>query len=357
MKNLLKGLKVVELASVLAGPSVGMFFAELGAEVIKIENAKSNGDVTRSWKLASEDKEHPFSAYYSSVNWGKKSLFIDLKKKEDYQKLLSQIQKADVLLVNFKPGDALRYALDYDSIKKLNPHIIYGEITGFPNSKRTAYDVVLQAECGFMYMNGSPKGSPLKMPVAFIDLFAAHQLKEGILLALLQHQKKKQSIQVSVSLYESALSALANQAMNWLMAQHIPQALGSLHPNIAPYGESFITKDKKLLVLAIGNEGQFQRLCKLLALEYLIEDERFKFNQERVKNRKTLAKFLAEKISLRDREPLLNQMILHNIPAGAVRNMEEVFQNEEAQKHILEEEKEGRVLKAVRGNAFNLKFG
>lgn len=357
MEKIFDGLKVVELAAVLAGPSVGMFFAELGAEVLKVENSKTNGDVTRSWKLASEDSNHPFSAYYSSVNWGKKSIFLDLRNKADFKKLETELQKADVVLLNYKAGDAEKFGLDYAAIKKIQPNIIYGEISGFTDSKRIAYDVVLQAESGFMYMNGSPKENPLKVPIAFIDLFAAHQLKEGILLAMLQQHKKKQAIKVSVSLYDAALAALANQATNWLMGKHIPQPIGSLHPNIAPYGESFLTKDNKKIVLAIGNEGQFTRLCELLEIEALIKDQRYANNQNRVKNRETLAEQIACKIKNWNRENLLAQMIANNIPAGAIRNMKEVFAQDSATQQLIQEEKEGHILKTVKGNAFKISLG
>src|SRR5690554_145888 len=357
MEKIFDGLKVVELASVLAGPSVGMFFAELGATVLKVENAQSNGDVSRSWKLASEDSNHPFSAYYSSVNWGKESVFWNLTDEADFEKLKTTLQTADVVLINYKAGDAEKFGLDYAAIKKIQPNIIYGEISGFSDSNRIAYDVVLQAESGFMYMNGSQNENPLKMPVAFIDLFAAHQLKEGILLALLQQQKKKQAIKVSVSLYDAALSALANQATNWLMGKHIPQPIGSLHPNIAPYGEWFLTKDNKKIVLAVGNEGQFNRLCKLLSIEALITDQRYNQNQNRVKNREALAKIIGNEIAKWNRETLLDQMIASNIPAGAIRNMKEVFEQDSAKQQLIEEEKEGKLLKTVKGNAFKLTFG
>ena len=185
-----KGLKVVELASVLAGPAVGMFFAELGADVLKIEHAGLGGDVTRSWKLSSE-KEESISAYFSAVNYHKKIVFKDLKNQEDNQWVKNQLLQADLVIANFKPGSAQKLGMDFDTLKKLNPRIIYGEITGFSGGvKRPAFDVVLQAETGFMSMNGTPESGPVKMPVALIDVLAAHQLKEGLLLALLKQKEE-----------------------------------------------------------------------------------------------------------------------------------------------------------------------
>jgi crotonobetainyl-CoA:carnitine CoA-transferase CaiB-like acyl-CoA transferase len=225
---MLKHLTVIELASVLAGPAVGMFLAELGAKVIKIENP-DGGDVTRQWKLPSEDGQSEVSAYFSSVNYGKQYQSINLKTTEGKQAVLNLMATADIVLTNFKSGDDIKLGLDYETLNALNPKLIYACITGFgPNDSRTAFDVVLQAEAGLMYMNGAPESGPIKWPVAVIDLMAAHQLKEGILLALLQRERHGLGAKVSVSLYDAAIASLANQATNWLMAGHIPQRLGSL---------------------------------------------------------------------------------------------------------------------------------
>jgi crotonobetainyl-CoA:carnitine CoA-transferase CaiB-like acyl-CoA transferase len=354
--TLLKGYKVVELASVLAGPSVGMFFAELGAEVIKVENSRSNGDVTRSWKLASEDKKHPFSAYYSSVNYGKKSVFLDISQASDYEQLCNMIRESDLVLVNFKQGDAEKLKVDYEHLKQINPKLLYGEITGFGNSKRIAYDIVLQAESGYLSMNGTAEGELCKVPVAFIDILAAHQLKEGLLLALLQQQKEKRAIKVSVSLYDAALAALINQGSNWLMERKVAQPLGTLHPNIAPYGELFECKEQGKVVLAIGSNRQFKSLCQVLHLNDLPMQAAYESNQARVKNREELAKNLAKAIKTWKRETLLEELLAAQVPVGAVRSINEVLEKEEAQQHILEEIKEGHPLKSIRGNMFRFSY-
>lgn len=351
-----KNLRIIELASVLAGPSVGLFFAELGATVTKIENKKTGGDITRSWKLASEDTDHPYSAYYSSVNWGKESWFVDLKDDSDLNKTLKEIERADVVIANFKPGDAAKLGLDFESLKKLNTKLIYGEITGFGKVNRTAYDVVLQAESGFLSMSGTTDGELCKMPVALIDVLAAHHLKEGLLLALLEFQKTPKAIKVSVSLLDAALASLANQATNWLMGQHIAQPMGTLHPNIAPYGELFTCKDGKQIVLAIGSNGQFKNLCEALNCQSLIEDNRFRDNQKRVQNRIELEKYLSKAISVFNRDPIMHLMIEKKVPAGAVRNMKEVFEMPEAQKQLVISEKEGRRMTSVKGNAFEISY-
>lgn len=243
---MLQGLKVLELASVLAGPGVGQFFAELGADVIKVENVKTGGDVTRSWKLASEKEGEDRTAYFCSVNWGKKSLAIDLtseKGKDIIQKLAKQ---TDLIIVSYKPGDAEKLNVAYSQLKEVNTKLIYGQITGYgSDNSNVGYDAVIQAESGFMDMNGEKGGDPLKMPVALIDVIAGHQLKEGLLLALLKRERTGEGSFIEVCLIQAAVASLVNQASNWLVAKSLPSRKGSLHPNIAPYGESFETRDGK----------------------------------------------------------------------------------------------------------------
>ena len=182
----LKDIKVLELASVLAGPGVGQFFAELGAEVIKVENLKTCGDVTRSWKSAGEETDDR-SAYFCSVNWGKQSIAIDLMTGEGREIVHHLAARSHIVIVSYKPGDADKLGVDYGSLSKDHPELIYGQITGYGSgNQRVGYDAIIQAEAGFMFMNGEPGGPSLKMPVALIDLLAAHQLKEAILIALLQ---------------------------------------------------------------------------------------------------------------------------------------------------------------------------
>lgn len=322
---MLNHLTVIELASVLAGPAVGMFLAELGAKVIKVENP-DGGDVTRQWKLPTEDAQSEVSAYFSSVNYGKEYQSINLKTTEGRQAVLDLIATADILLANFKAGDDVKLGLDYKTLKALNPKLIYGCITGFgPNDSRTAFDVVLQAEAGLMYMNGTPESGPVKWPVAVVDLMAAHQLKEGILLALLQRERTGQGAKVSVSLYDAAVASLANQATNWLMAGHVPQRIGSLHPNIAPYGETLTCADGGQIVLAVGSNMQFENLCKVLALPTLPPDEKYNTNSQRVTNRKSLLATLQQAASKWQRDDLLAALLAAQVPAGAIRNMQEVF--------------------------------
>lgn len=357
MDSFFKDLKVVELASVLAGPAVGMFFAELGAQVIKVENKTAGGDVTRSWKLPSEDTAMPYSAYYASVNWGKTVWMLDLNDAADRVQLLEAIRSADIVISNFRPDSARKMGMDYDSLQQINPRLLFGNITGFgDDDPLPAFDVILQAEAGFLFMNGEPGGEPVKMPVALIDLLAAHQLKEGLLLALLQRERTGQGAYVSVSLLEAAVASLANQATNWLMAGQIPQRMGTMHPNIAPYGDVFYGADQKPVVLAVGNDRQFLALCKALELETLPADERFGSNANRVRNRITLREALAPAFARFERDDLLPRLHAAGVPAAGIRNMQEVFELPLAQAMILEEAWPGGVLsRRVKTAVFKIK--
>lgn len=352
-----KDLKVVELASVLAGPSVGMFFAELGAEVIKIENKTTQGDVTRRWKLPQEDKNSEYSAYYCSVNWGKQIELLNLKEQKDREKVQQLIQSTDVVITNYKSGAAEKLGMDATTLQNLNPKLIYAYLSAFgEKSERTAFDVVLQAEAGFLFMTGEPDREPVKMPVALIDILAAHQLKEAILLALYQRTQTGKGSYVSVSLLESAVASLANQATNWLMAGHIPQRMGTMHPNIAPYGDIFYTKDNKPVILAVGTEKQFIALCKCLKLANLANDPRFSQNQHRVQYREELKEALAPQISQVLLDTLMQNFHEAGVPAGQIRSMPEVFE-QEAVKHLILEEQMANDMtsKRVKTAVFNIK--
>lgn len=334
MTNYFKDLVVVELAGVLAGPSAGLFFAELGANVIKIENPKTGGDVTRTWKLKTENPSDPSSAYYKSVNHGKQILFLDLLNLKDLSEFYEIIRTADILISNYKLGDDLKLKVDYNTLKAINPGLIYASINGFgSNSPRTAYDLILQAESGFMFMNGEKGCSPLKMPVALIDILAGHQLKEAILIALLNRYKTSKGTFISVSLFDTAIASLANQATNWLIAHHLPTAQGSLHPNIAPYGEIFQTSDGHSITFAIGSDKQFKHLCEVLATN-LQANPLYQTNQQRIINREKLFDELSILIQHISFENLFERCLTSDIPIGKIRNLKEVFELEESQRML-----------------------
>ncbi|RAU81609.1 CaiB/BaiF CoA transferase family protein [Pontibacter arcticus] len=333
---ILKDMLVLELASVLAGPSVGQFFAELGATVIKIENAATNGDVTRTWKLTAEDPTTNTPAYFCAANWGKQSLTLDLTRQTDLERLYTLVPKADIVLTSYKPGDAEKLQVDYTTLQGINPKLIYGHITGYgPEDERAGYDAVVQAEAGFMYLNGEANGDPTKMPVALMDILTAHQLKEGLLLALFQRERTGQGQLVEVSLVHSAISALANQATNYLVAGHNPTRMGSEHPNIVPYGSLFTSRDNKQLVLAIGNDRQFAKLCALLGQPEFARHPKYNTNYNRVQNRKEVNSMLQASIAMQDRDTLLEKLHQQHVPAGAVNTIADVFDLPQARQMLL----------------------
>lgn len=324
--SLFANLTVLELASVLAGPSVGQFFAELGARVIKVENTRTEGDVTRHWRLVTESKEGSVSSYFACCNWGKASVALNLKTASGQQIVRHLAQQSDIVLASYKPGDAERLGVDWETLRALNERLIYGHITGYgTDDSRAGYDAVIQAESGFMFMNGSPDGPLLKMPVALMDVLAAHQLKQGLLVALLERSATGQGCYVHVALRDAALSALANQATNWLIGRHVPQRMGAAHPNIAPYGTVYSCSGGEPLVLAVGTDAQFRRLCAVLALDGVADDPRFTTNAHRVVHREALNDMLHSAIAPWERDDLLPLLQRERIPAGAVYAMPEVM--------------------------------
>jgi crotonobetainyl-CoA:carnitine CoA-transferase CaiB-like acyl-CoA transferase len=352
----LSDLIVLELAGVLAGPGVGMFLAELGARVIKVENPATGGDVTRSWTLGRAEPEPsaPASAspspYFAAVNWGKESVALDFDRPQDLEAARRLAAVADVVLVSYKSGDAARFGLDYQSVAAGNPGVVYAEITAYgPGVDRVGYDAVIQGETGFTHLNGEPDGEPLKLPVALMDVLASHQLKEGVLLALLERERTGEGACVSVSLVRSGLSALVNQASNWLVGGVNPQRLGSGHPNIVPYGSSYPTRDGSRVVLAVGTDRQFAGLCRVLDRPELADDTRFSTNGARVTYRRALEGILAEALAGRERAGLLAELSDAGVPAGPILDVADALAQPAAEPLIHETEREdGTRLRGVR---------
>ncbi|MDC2982079.1 CoA transferase [Bacteroidota bacterium] len=347
---MLNHLNILELSNVLAGPAVGMFFSELGANVVKIENKIAGGDITRKWKLANEKYEAP-SAYFCSVNYGKKHKFLDFNNQIDMVLLKDYIKKSDVVITNFKHGDSKRFQLSYNDCKTINPKVIYAHIGGFKsNPKRVAFDVVLQAETGFLSMCGT-QNEFAKMPVALIDVLAAHQIKEGILIALLKREKTGKGCHIKTTLEETAIASLMNQSSNYLMAEHNPKKLGTLHPNIAPYGDIINSMDGTKLILAIGTDKQFVSFCELIKLNANID---FNTNQKRVTKREELMKIINDKTSVLKSSWLLENCHNRHIPIGKIKTVGEVMQEKIAQQMILEEMVGGFPTKRIKTNSFEL---
>lgn len=320
-------LVVLELASVLAGPGVGQFFAELGARVIKVENLKTHGDVTRGWKSAGETTDDR-SSYFCSVNWGKQSIAVDLSRVEGQALVQKLSAKCQIVIASFKPGDAEKLGVDYETLSRGNPGLIYGQITGYgSNNPRVGFDAIIQAEAGFMSMTGEPGGKSLKMPVALVDILAGHHLKEAILLAMLEHQMTGRGKLVEVSLIDAAVASLANQATNYLIGGRIPGKQGSAHPNIAPYGEIYLTADGYEIMLAVGTDRQFAELISILEIGDTISSMDLSTNVSRVKNRDTLKTVLESAIRNFAAAELMERLETAKIPAGIVRTVPEALED------------------------------
>jgi len=334
-----------------------MFFAELGAKVIKIENKSTGGDVTRRWKLPTENPDDKYSAYYHSINWGKEKRMLDLGNPEDRGQVLFWIKKADLVISNFKANSAQKLGMDYESLKSYNDRLIYAAITAYgDDNPAPGFDVMIQAETGWIFMNGEPAGNPVKMPVALVDILAAHQLKQGILIALLQRQKTGKGSYVSISLFDASVAALANQASNWLNANVLPVKKGSQHPNIAPYGDIFYTKDNIGIILGTGTSKQYEGLCDCLDLGHLKTDERFLTNSLRLANRWALNEYLEQAIGNKIYSIFQEECHQKKVTIAPINNLAQVFEKPAAQKLILTETlPDGQVKKSVRTAVFKIK--
>lgn len=318
----LKGIQVVELATVLAGPATGQFLAEAGASVTKIE--PPGGDITRSWCVPGEQPKQHRSAYFCAANWGKKNKVMDLSQSRDQSKLHAMLPSTDVLLMSFKPGDARKFGLVPAQLCIEYPRLIIGTITGYgEEDARTGYDAIIQAEAGFVHLNGMRSGEGHKMPVALMDLLAAHQLKEGILLALLEREKSGAGQWIQVSLIDSALSALANQATNYLVAGYEPQAMGSGHPNIVPYGQAYTCSDNVRIVLAVGNDKQFAQLMIQLDIN---APEEWRHAAGRIQNRSAIELALSAAVGKQTSDALLAGCVGRQIPAGRVNTLPQALE-------------------------------
>ena len=325
MDKPLAGLKVLELARILAGPWAGQLLADLGAEVIKVERPGA-GDDTRGWGPPFVAKDGS-AAYFHCCNRGKRSIAVDLDSEEGQGHVRALAAQADVLIENFKVGGLAKYGLDQPSLSALNPRLVYCSITGFgqegPYAPRGGYDFMIQGMGGIMDLTGDPESEPQKIGVAFADIFTGVYASTAILAALRGRDRSGRGCHIDMALLDTQVAVLANQAMNYLVSGVSPTRLGNAHPNIAPY-QSFRTSDGWVIV-AVGNDGQFRKLCALLGLAPLAEDERFASNASRVENREALAAELSATIALRRKDELLTGLAGAGVPAGPINNVEEVF--------------------------------
>jgi crotonobetainyl-CoA:carnitine CoA-transferase CaiB-like acyl-CoA transferase len=322
----LSGLKIVELARVLAGPWAGQMFADLGAEVIKIESPE--GDDTRKWGPPFVDHEGEKSAaYFHSCNRGKQSIALDLKNPEDLAVAKALIAEADVLIENFKTGGLAKFGLDYDSLRPSNPRLVYCSITGFghtgPYAHRAGYDYIVQGMSGLMSVTGDPAGQPQKVGVAVTDIFTGVYATTAILAALRQRDTTGRGQQIDMSLLDVATAITSNQGMNYLTTGTPPQRIGNAHPNLTPY-QVFDCADG-WIIIATGNDGQYQRLCGLLGVADMATDPDYLTNAQRIANRAEMTRRLTAATMTFTKADLLAACEAEGVPAGPINDFSEVF--------------------------------
>lgn len=322
----LSHIKVLDLSRVLAGPLCTLILADLGAEVIKVEPPW--GDETRGWGPPFVQGE---SAYFLSVNRGKKSLALDLKTLEGQEVVRRLAQRADILVENFKTGDLKRYGLDYESLEALNPGLIYLSITGFghtgPRAQEPGYDAALQGYSGIMSVTGEPDGPPMKVGVAWIDVMTGMMGAVAVLSALFERERSGLGQHIDLSLFDVGLFALANLGESYLLTGKPPKRLGNAHAQIVPYG-AFEAADG-WLVLAVGNDEQFAKLCQVLGLPDLLR--RFPRNQKRVEARDEVVEAISAVLKTQPRAHWLERLKAAGVPAAPVNDLAEAFQDPQAQ--------------------------
>jgi crotonobetainyl-CoA:carnitine CoA-transferase CaiB-like acyl-CoA transferase len=324
----LAGIKVLELARILAGPWCGQTLADLGADVIKVESPE--GDDTRKWGPPWIEREGEMAAaYYHATNRGKRSVTADFTKDEGRALVLDLAREADVLIENFKVGGLKKYGLDYESLKAVNPKLIYCSITGFgqdgPYAARAGYDFMIQGMSGIMDLTGDPAGEPQKIGVAFADIFTGVYSVVAIQAALIARARTGEGQHIDMALLDCMTGVLANQAMNFLASGTVPKRLGNAHPNIAPY-QTFAVADGHLIV-ACGNDGQFVRLAEILGLAEMAADERFRTNPARVANRALVTDMMEAKTKTWQRDDLLAALEKAGVPAGPINSVADVFED------------------------------
>ncbi len=322
----LEGLKVIELARILAGPWAGQTLADLGADVLKIE--AESGDDTRQWGPPFIERDDDKTAsYFHSCNRGKRSEVVNIATAEGQARMRALVADADILIENFKVGGLAKYGLDYESLSELNPGLIYCSITGFgqdgPYAHRAGYDYIIQGMSGFMSITGDPDGQPQRAGVAVTDLFTGLYSVSGILAALHQRGRTGRGQHIDMSLLDCAVSAMANQTLNYLSTGTPPGRTGNYHPNLTPY-QVFDCSDGHIII-ATGNDAQYQRLCALLGLDDMAQDAAFLTNSDRVQNREEMIDRLMQATRLRTKADLLAACEGAGVPAGPINDMADVF--------------------------------
>jgi crotonobetainyl-CoA:carnitine CoA-transferase CaiB-like acyl-CoA transferase len=323
------GLRVLELARILAGPWAGQILADLGADVIKVER-KGTGDDTRGWGppfVEAADGGHLDAAYFHATNRGKRSIELDFESEEGRRLVRKLAARSDVLIENFKVGGLARFGLDYASLSRDNPRLIYCSITGFgqtgPHAPRAGYDLMAQGMGGIMDLTGIPDGEPQRAGVPIADIFTGVYSVIGILAALIERDRTGRGCLVDTALLDSQVGVLANQALNYLVSGKVPHRIGNAHPNIVPY-QVFPVADGHIII-ATGNDNQFAKLCAVLGEAEIAREPRWLANSDRLANRESLVARLSELTAKWKRADLLASLEAVQVPAGPINALDQVF--------------------------------
>ena len=340
MSGALSHIRVLDLSRVLAGPWAGQIFGDLGAEVIKVERPGS-GDDTRHWGPPyikdAEGNDSREAAYFQSANRNKQSLTLDFTQPEGQRLVRELVAQCDVLLENFKVGGLAAYGLDYESLKAINPRLIYCSITGFgqsgPYAKRAGYDFMIQGLGGLMSLTGRPEGEegagPMKVGVALTDILTGLYATVGVLAALNQREQSGMGQHIDVALLDVQVACLANQAMNYLTTGLSPKRLGNAHPNIVPY-QDFPSADGNF-ILAVGNDGQFRKFCEVAGIANLADDSRFVTNKARVAHRVELIPLLRQATVFKTTAQWIELLEKAGVPCGPINDLQQVFADPQVQ--------------------------
>jgi crotonobetainyl-CoA:carnitine CoA-transferase CaiB-like acyl-CoA transferase len=337
-------LRVLDLSRVLAGPWAAQVLGDLGAEVVKVERPDS-GDDTRHWGppfLRAASGEEAEAAYFTACNRNKRSLTVDFSHPEGADLIRRLVPEFDVVIENFKVGDLAKYELDYASLSALHPGLVYCSITGFgqdgPYASRPGYDFLIQAMGGLMSITGQPDGvpggGPVKVGVAVTDLFTGMYAAVSILAAISHRERTGQGQHIDCSLLDTQVAMLANQAANWLVGGEEPTRMGNNHPNVVPY-RGYAVRDGHVIV-AVGNDKQFARLCEVLEEEALATDPRFRSNADRVRNREELDAALGALLAGWPRAALIERLESVGVPCGPINALADVFADEQVRARGLE---------------------
>ncbi len=331
----LSGVKVLDLSRILAGPTCTQMLGDLGATVLKIENPRSGGDDTRQWGppyvVDAEGNQSDLSAYFMSANRNKRSVEVDITTSDGQATIRRLAAHADILLENFKPGGLRKYGLDYDSLRKDFPHLVYGSISGYgqtgPNAHKPGYDLMAQGYGGIMSLTGEPDGRPMKVGVGIADVMCGMYACVGILAALRHKEQTGEGQQVDIALVDAQIAWLINEGVATLNTGSAPKRRGNEHPSIVPYG-LYETADGHV-ILAVGNDSQFGRFLQFLGLEGLARDPRFATNPARLEHRDALADIIVPAIRQHTTDAVIAAMEERKVPAGPVQTLDQVFASDQ----------------------------